>query len=953
VTVSVTALLVSHDGMRWLPSVLDGLQEQTRRPDRAFAVETGTLGESRALLGQRLGAAAVTTAPVDAGYGAAVGVGLAALPPIQAAGQSASQETTEWIWLLHDDGRPDPDCLERLLDAAELHPSAAIVGPKLREWPSLRRLLELGVTITGSGRRETGLERGEYDQGQHDLVKKVLAVNTAGMLVRRDVLESVGFDPYLPLSGPEIDFGWRAALAGHTTIVAPEAVVFHAEASHRGLRKTPHTRHIRRSEREAALYTLLVNSSSGRLPLLGLRLLIWGLLRPLGLLLLRAPTEAMDEVVAQVRTVLHPARILRARRERRSAITVAHKSLRSLFPPWWLPLRHGLDIVIDAASALWAVIFDAATNPSQASRTWDDADDTGEADGFGPILRVLRSPVFILFGGLVVAALIAGRGLWGGTLSGGALPPVVGGATDLWRGYFATWHNLGVGSSNPSASYLLPLAIGGTLLGGHVSWLISGLMLFAVPLAAFGALRFLRRHVDSDVTSIWAALTYGLLPVATGAVQQGRLGTVVFVLVLPHLGVTVSSLIASPDGDLRRRAAWRAALWLALAAAFAPITLPLFAFAWLMLLVFVRVSAGRDALTVFLPMGIPIAIAFLLLAPWSLTTWVHQGPSSWLLEAGWPAGHLIGEYSPWDLLVGRPGDVGAAPWWFSLGVVAVAVAALLRGSKRRRALAGFAVVALGVVTASALSRLMVTPDASPLSVPVWLGVPLVLAQAGLLFVGASAGAGIHTTLSGRSFGWRQPVVIVLIALAGFAPLATGAWWITSGSGDELTTHRSEVLPEYLLGAGKHRPFDGTLVIAGSSERSLEYVILRGRPLSLGDEAILPGVDDQADLTDLVGDLVASPTSEGIEELATFGVRFIYLPPRADALVAERLDGLTEALGPSSSLHPRSRAWELLPRATGESIESEPAMVRGLLVALQLVGLAALGVLAAPTARWRP
>ena len=65
--------------------------------------------------------------------------------------------------------------------AADAHPAAAILGPKLREWPSLKRLLELGVTISGTGRRETGLERGEYDQGQHDEVREVLAVNTAGM----------------------------------------------------------------------------------------------------------------------------------------------------------------------------------------------------------------------------------------------------------------------------------------------------------------------------------------------------------------------------------------------------------------------------------------------------------------------------------------------------------------------------------------------------------------------------------------------------------------------------------------------------------------------------------------------------------------------------------------------------------------------------------------------------
>ena len=85
-----------------------------------------------------------------------------------------------------------------------------MLGPKLREWPSLRRLLEMGVTISGTGSRETGLERGEYDQGQHDRLRDVLAVNTAGMLVRRSVREEIGFDPALPLFGNDIDFGWRS-----------------------------------------------------------------------------------------------------------------------------------------------------------------------------------------------------------------------------------------------------------------------------------------------------------------------------------------------------------------------------------------------------------------------------------------------------------------------------------------------------------------------------------------------------------------------------------------------------------------------------------------------------------------------------------------------------------------------------------------------------------------------
>ena len=79
----------------------------------------------------------------------------------------------------------------------------------------------------------------------------MLAVNTAGMLVRRDVLRALGgFDRQLPIFGNDVDFGWRAAPAGHRTIVVPQAVVFHAEAAHRGSRRTPLTgRHTHYQER--------------------------------------------------------------------------------------------------------------------------------------------------------------------------------------------------------------------------------------------------------------------------------------------------------------------------------------------------------------------------------------------------------------------------------------------------------------------------------------------------------------------------------------------------------------------------------------------------------------------------------------------------------------------------------------------------------------------------------
>jgi GT2 family glycosyltransferase len=288
--VTVTALLVSHDGARWLPAVLTGLIGQTLPVDRVVAVDTTSRDDSVELirdalggpLGDRLELAVV---PGSTSYPAAVRHGLELAPT-----PAGEADDDEWIWLLHDDSNPGPTALAELLAAAEDDPGVAILGPKLREWPSLRRLLEVGLTITGTGHRETGLERGEYDQGQHDDVREVLAVNTAGMLVRRRVLESLGgLDEELPIFGNDIDFGWRAALAGHRTLVVPQAVVFHAEAAHRGIRRTPLTgRHTHYQERRAALFTSLANVSSRGFAWQYVRLFVGSLLRVVGFLAVRS-----------------------------------------------------------------------------------------------------------------------------------------------------------------------------------------------------------------------------------------------------------------------------------------------------------------------------------------------------------------------------------------------------------------------------------------------------------------------------------------------------------------------------------------------------------------------------------------------------------------------------------------------------------------------------------------
>lgn len=942
---TVTAVMVSHDGSRWLPAVLDALAAQTRPPDRIIAVDTDSSDDSARLLHDRLGPRCVLTAPARSSYGGAVREALAA----DSAGGSATNASAEWVWLLHDDSAPAPDALERLLTAAQAQPSAGILGPKVREWPSLRRLLEVGVTISGTGRRETGLERDEYDQGQHDRVRDVLAVNTAGMLVRRSVIDSLGFDDRLSVFGTDLDFGWRAARAGHRTIVVPDAVLFHAEAAHRGARGTEHSGSRRGAERAAALYTLLVNCSPLALPFVAIRLFLGSLLRALGFLLVRAPQESVQELAALAGTYARPMRILSGRRARRRSATVPAREVRHLLAPAWTPYRHGLDAIGEAASALASQAGSlsrarrsGAVSPNEDAETGPVA---AEAQSLpadtGLVARSLTSPVAWVFALLVVAALVAARGLvGGGMLSGGALLPAPDRALDWARMYLSSHHDVGTGSAAPAAPYLLPLAALGSVLLGK-AWLLVDLMfLLAVPIAAVGGYRFLVRVTGSVPASLWGATAYGVLPVVTGAVQQGRLGTVVGTLVLPWLAHSAVFLGGADSADRRIRAAWRTSLWLALLVAFVPE-------AWLLAVGVAVVACVVWRRRMATLTAVPLAASLVLLLPWSWASWRFGGWQSWLFEAGLPVPSLTEPLSRWDVVLARPG--AGAPAWMTAGVVLAALAALLRPDTRPAVLRAWAVIVVALVATGVLAMQTYAPATSGVAQPLWLGFPLVLAQGAAISAAALAGARIRRTLSGSSFGWQQPVGVLVIAVAVLTPLVSTAWWVWSGSGGPLDRSRPTSVPTYMTDAAASDPDNGVLVLRGSRSTGFEYVVLRGPGTRLGEDSVLPEASAQIGLTRRVQDLATAPEPVDAAALSKFGVAYVYAPAPADISLVGNLDSLS-GLTPASATQPGARAWQLEAGPTASALSTDRDASRPWLLALQGLAVVVVVVLAAPSRR---
>lgn len=903
---TVAAILVAHNGAAWLPKVFESLAVMEFAPTSWNAVDVSSTDGSGELLRETFGADRITYATSGTGFGAAVKLGLDAAP------------LADWIWLLHDDCAVTPGTLAGLLDEATSADDIAAVGPKIREWPSLKRLLEVGLSVTSTGGRETGLEPGEPDAGQHDRPRDVLAVNTAGILIRRDVWDELdGFDPGLRLYFDDIDFGWRVARAGYRTRTAPRAVVFHAEASSRGSRRAT-AGDVHDSEfRRAAMFTLLANAGSKKFAWQYVRLFFGTLLRVLGLLIVKAPEEAGDELSALQHIYLHPAKLRAARRSRAATATRSAKEVRRLLPPTWLPYQHGLDSLREVATSM--VRPETVDTGGRRSSAIDSGPEEAEDLPSEPSILV-RRPWLVTVLVAIVLSFIAGRGLFsGGLLHGGALPASPDTAAGWWRLAFERWHDVGLGSSAFAPAFALPLAAAGSLVWFKPGIVVASLLLFAVPLAGLTAHRLGRRLCLSRPIRIIWAVTYAFAVVGTGAVAQGRLGTVLALVVAPIIVNTAFQLIEKPGLQL----GLRLGIWIAVAAAFAPLMYLLGLFGILVLAVVVGARAR-------VPLATAALVPLLLLGPWMVQRVLQ--PMRWWWESGFASGYAA---TAWDIALGRAGGPGAAPAWLSVGVLVLGLLSLVPSSTRREVSWAwlFALVGLAVATLGSVSTF--TTPSSPVDVAAWVGIPAVIWIAGLATAAMIAADGLR--------GLGRPVTTALLILALFLPVGTGAWWLVRGEEDPLTRGRLNDVPAFLV----TRP-GSTLVVDGDISGGIDYQVFDGDGARLGQEAVLPASAETRPVTALVARLLSNPSSSDLESLAGFGVGAIYAPD-ADPELARRLDA-APGLEPAGSEDPKSRVWTLPQKpatATGTGSIWHP-VVAGVQVLLWLFAI----ILTAPVRQRR-
>src|SRR5919197_747155 len=450
-----------------------------------------------------------------------------------------------------------------------------------------------------------------------------------------------------------------------------------------------HQRYLRERHTMAALLKAV---SLRRLPLTFLLAVVGGAFRALALALTGRPGDALQILWAWGWNVKElPVTLVHRRRmqHRRRADDAQLASLRA---------AGGQPLRVMLRGLLELVYGEVGEHVAQTPNAADEQDMPAPGAQIGRIIA--SHPLAFTLAGFALLMAVSLRSLLAApAIAGGALGMFPNAGQDLLREFGAAFHQNGLGTTS-SASPSLAVLGGLATLTFNKALLAQKLLLWlALPLAAASCTRALRVVVPSLPARAAAGLLYAGSPLAIGALAQGRLGELAFLVLAPP---ALAQVLLAFRRD-QPREPWRPAVRFLLLAAVSIAMYPPAAVVYLVTVAVASVvallrgrgDASRFAARQALTLGAGYLGALALLFPWTgqlLSGAALRSTGTALASPGFA-----------DLLQLRPGGPGLGAALVGPLYPALALAALfLVPAKRRRQTFWLLVGLLGVCVAVTL-----------------------------------------------------------------------------------------------------------------------------------------------------------------------------------------------------------------------------------------------------------
>jgi GT2 family glycosyltransferase len=209
---TVAVVIPSWNSAELLPRCLDSLAGEGEV--ELIVVDNGSTDGTVEHLRERWPAVEVVALAENAGFAAGVNRGL-------------ERARGEFVALVNNDIELDPDFLRELEAGLARDPGAASAASKMLRFDDRTVIDATGDTLRWSG---VALQRGqgERDEGQYDRPERVFSACAGAALYRRSAFDAVGmFDEAFFAYLEDVDWGFRAQLAGFGCAYVPTAIAYH------------------------------------------------------------------------------------------------------------------------------------------------------------------------------------------------------------------------------------------------------------------------------------------------------------------------------------------------------------------------------------------------------------------------------------------------------------------------------------------------------------------------------------------------------------------------------------------------------------------------------------------------------------------------------------------------------------------------------------------------------
>jgi GT2 family glycosyltransferase len=216
--VSTHVVIVNWNGGEVTLRCLQHAGALERPPERVHLIDNGSTDGSVEAVQEGFPEVALQRFGENRGFAVAANAGI----------RAALDQGAEHVFLLNNDAFVEPDTLSRLLEASERRPEHGLYGCKIYRDLASKLLWCCGVSLGWHFNLCKLRGFGQPDRGRWDREEVVDSLTGCGLLVRREVFQSVGlFDEDYWVYAEDMDFCLRAEDCGYSCLYVPSARLEH------------------------------------------------------------------------------------------------------------------------------------------------------------------------------------------------------------------------------------------------------------------------------------------------------------------------------------------------------------------------------------------------------------------------------------------------------------------------------------------------------------------------------------------------------------------------------------------------------------------------------------------------------------------------------------------------------------------------------------------------------